>query len=130
MTTLRDSRNSGHDYFYVTVKKELRNREREQKLGSLVVSRFCFCSFFLFVLLANDAHFDFDPNRHVVDQQKAKRRNKKKNRRITTGQFGQPGHAGIERSTRDSLSQPRLHPLRERFSTICRGSCREWERPP
>jgi len=34
MTTLRDSRNSGHDYFYVTVKKELRNREREQKLGT------------------------------------------------------------------------------------------------
>jgi len=37
-----------------------------------------FLLFFLFVLLANDAHFDFDPNRHVVDQQKAKRRNKKK----------------------------------------------------
>jgi len=36
-----------------------------------------FLLFFLFVLLANDAHFDFDPNRHVVDQQKAKRRNKR-----------------------------------------------------
>jgi len=36
----------------------------------LVVSLFCFCSFF-FVLSANDAHFDFLPHRHMVDQQKA-----------------------------------------------------------
>jgi len=36
-----------------------------------------FLLFFLFVLLANDAHFHFDPNRHVVDQQKAKQREKR-----------------------------------------------------